>query len=160
MNERYDIGTVLKYVIVVIIIVSLFYGLTVFLTNKKSTSTDAETSKSNDKAVIQYSEIIIGEMFDQNQSEYYVLLENKDDNNIASYENLIKTYRGKENHLSFYTVNLNSAFNKKYISNKNNLEKDNFKIKDTALIKIKNGDIVETYQEHNTINQQLQEISE
>ena len=157
MSERYDVGAVLKFVIIVIIIVSLFYLLTIFVTDNKNEKT---TSNKSDKAVIQYSEIIIGEMFNQKPSEYYVLLENKDDKNITSYETLIKTYIGKEEHLNFYTVNLSSAFNKKYMANKNNLEKDDFKIKDTALIKIKNGDIVETYDEHSKINEQLQEISQ
>lgn len=157
MNERYDVGSVLKYVIIVIIIVSLFYVLTVFVTNNKKETT---TEKTNNKAVIQYSEIIIGEMFNQKPNEYYVLLKGKDDKNITSYETLIKTYIGKEEHLTFYTVDLSSAFNKKYISSKNNLQKENFKIKNTALVKIKNGDIVETYENHSEINEKLQKESE
>lgn len=148
MNDNYDLRNIIKFILIVAIISLLFYFITVIvLKNKKGKTYDVNSEPS----VIQYNEIIIGDMFNQKESEYYVLLEEKDDFYLELYNTYITSYKGKENSLKVYTVDLNNAFNKKYLADVNNFDKENFKIKNTALIKINNKNIVEKYEDSNSI---------
>ena len=152
MNDNYDLKNIIKFILIVSIIALIFYLITVVvLNNKKSDTYDI----SSEPAVIQYSEIIIGDMFNQKENEYYVLLKENDDFYLDLYDTYISTYTGKENSLKVYTVDLNNAFNKKYLSEESNFDKGNFKIKDTTLIKINNTNIVETYENSNSILETL-----
>lgn len=152
MNDNYDLKNIIKFILIVSVIALLFYFITVVvLKNKKSETYDI----SSEPAVIQYNEIIIGDMFNQKESEYYVLLKENEDFYLDLYDTYISTYTGKENSLKVYTVDLSNAFNKKYLAEENNLDKENFKIKSTALIKINNKNIVETYEDNNSIIEAL-----
>ena len=62
MNGNYDLKTILKFIIIVLIIAIAFYFITI-LVSKKETS----TKTTSEKAVIQYEEIIIGNMFEQKE---------------------------------------------------------------------------------------------
>lgn len=154
MNGNYDLKTILKFIIIVLIIAIAFYFITI-LVSKKETS----TKTTSEEAVIQYEEIIIGNMFEQKE-EYYVLLKKADDPYLSYYETNITNYKSKDDALKVYTVDLSSAFNKKYISDTNNIEKDNFKINSTVLLKIKNKEIVESYENNTEIMNQLKQMTE
>ena len=155
MNGNYDLKTILKFIIIVLIIAIAFYFITI-LGSKKETS----PKTTSEEAIIQYEEIIIGNMFEQKEEEYYVLLKKADDPYISYYETNITNYKSKDDALKVYTVDLSSAFNKKYISDTNNIEKDNFKINSTVLLKIKNKEIVESYENNTEIMNQLKQMTE
>lgn len=154
MKEQYDLKSILKFIIIVVLIACIFYIITILISNKK-----IETKQSEQKAIIQYENIIIGRMFDQKNEEYYVFLKDKDDQYINYYETYINNYKQKENSLKIYYVDLQSAFNKKYIGKENNWQKENFMIKTTTLLKIRKSEIIETYQGYNQISEKLQQIA-
>lgn len=148
MNDNYDLKNVIKFILIVSVIALLFYFVTVIVLKNKKVKTYDTTSE---PAVIQYNEIIIGDMFNQKENEYYILLKENDDFYLDLYDSYVSSYASKENSLKVYTVDLNSAFNKKYLSDESNFDKDSFKVKNTTLIKINNKNIVETYEDSNSI---------
>lgn len=156
MEEKYSVGTMLKFVMIVLIIGILFYLITIFVTNKKSDATKKEV----EDAIIQYEEIIIGNMFDQKEKEYYVLLKEKNDTYLNYYETYAINYQNQDDALKIYSIDLSSAFNKKYIGENNNIKKEKFEINQTTFIKIKNGDIVESYQGNEKITNKLKSMTE
>lgn len=155
MNEKYDLRSIIKFIVIVLIVVMIFYFITIFVTDNKTSSTESKS----EEAIIQYEEIIIGNMYDQKEDEYYVLLKDEKDPYISYYETNITNYKSKDDALNVYYVNLSSAFNKKYISDENNIIKDDFKIKSTVLIKIKDKDISEVYQNNSEIMDALKEMT-
>lgn len=155
MNEKYDIQTIVKYIIIVLVIVGVFYVITIFVSDNKQQT----KSNESEEAIIQYETILISDIFNQTENEYYVLIKDNKDVSVDSYLSTITTYKSKENATKFYYSDLNSAFNKKYIGEINSFEKENFKIKTTVLLKIKDKEINEYYQTKDEISNKLQQIS-
>ena len=129
----------------------LFYFVTLIFTKKE----DKDSIFKNDLEAteIQYDEIIVGTMFNQNQKEYYVLLEEENDQYKELFDSYITTIRtGKE---KIYTIDLTNGFNKTTISDKATYNKDDFKVKGTTLIKINDKKIVEHYENKDKIAEVL-----
>lgn len=155
MNETDEFRRFVIIIIIIAVIALVFYFLAVAVANKNN----ALKYKNNSEASqIEYDEIIIGEMFNKT-NEYYVLLLKKDNDFKTIYENYIKTYKKKDNSLNVYKVDLSNAFNKKYVSDNNNFDVNNFKIADNALLKIKEKQIIESYVGNDAIIEQLYQLS-
>lgn len=132
-----------RMIVIVVIIFFAFYLITVFTTgNKKGSYTKRETSPS----IIQYDEIILGDLYNQNENEYYVLVEEKEDPYLSLFRNLLKQYAASENGIAYYTVDLSSAFNQKFYVEGSSFEPNNLKFSGTTLLKIKDKTITEYYQ--------------
>lgn len=132
----------IRMIVIVVIIFFAFYFITIVTTgNKKGSYTNKETTPS----VIQYDEIILGDLYNQNENEYYVLVEEKDDPYLTFFTNVLKQYAAEENGIPYYTVDLSSAFNQKFYSETSSFEPNNLKFSETTLLKIKNKTIVEYY---------------
>lgn len=156
MREEYNIQNIIKFIVIVLVVAALFYLITIIVSKNKTQS----TSKTKEESVIQYDSIIIGNMFQQKEKEYYVLLKDKNDTYLSYYETYINNYKQKDSALKIYNVDLQSAFNKKYYGKENKINKENFMIKETTLLKIKNSEIEESYQGNEEISKKLEEISE
>ena len=155
MNGNYDVKSIVKFIIIVLLVAAIFYLITIFVANKNTTTSNKKT----EEAIIQYEEIIIGNMYNQRETEYYVLLKDENDPYISYYETYLTNYKSKDDALKVYYVDLSSAFNKKYLSDSNNIEKDNFKINSTVLIKIKDKNILESYQNSEEITEALTQMT-
>ena len=142
-----------KLVILIIIIASVF--LVFYVVTKMFTKKNHDDIFKNDlnASEIQYKEIIIGNMFDQDGHYYVLLLEEND-----QYKELFDSY--VTNLKKLYTVDLTSAFNKKYISDEYSYDKDNFKVKGTVLVEIDDHKIINHYETKEGILEKLKEISE
>lgn len=110
-------------VLAVLVVLGLFYLLTLYITNKNSDKSDND-EKTKEETVISYNDIILGESFSMSDDDYLVIYYDESDEDVKStYDGLISSYKGKEDALSIYSVDMSSAFNKKYItteeSNKN-----------------------------------------
>ena len=141
-----------KLIILIIIIASvfiLFYVLTTTFTKKNH---DNIFKNDLDPSEIQYKETIIGSMFDKD-GKYYVLLLEKDE----VYKDLFNTYMSSISD-NIYTVDLSSAFNKKYLSDEYSYDKDNFKVKGTVLVKIENHKITEHFETKEGIIEKLKSL--
>ena len=79
----------------------------------------------------------------------YKFLYSTADNNASTYKSLINTYSQKEDALKIYSVDLNANLDNKYlseISNSNPTNPDEVKIKDSALVLIKDGKVSAYYE--------------
>lgn len=136
------IMNLIKIIMSIVIAFALFYIITYFVTKNNKTYSWENNSEAS---VIQYDEIMLGTLLSQNENEYYVLALSYSDDNKDIYDTYISMYKDKESSLNFYTVNLDSDFNKKYIGEKSNFDINNIKdlkIKDTTLFRIKESKIV------------------
>ena len=117
------------------------YFLTEKVVNKKKhTLTDAD---------FDYSYATVGTMFNRPYEEYYVFLYDSTDTNASSYESLVSKYDAKEDSIKIYTVDLSENLDKKYLASESNTKPSNpneVKIKESALILIKNGKVEKYYE--------------
>lgn len=147
----------IKVIVSVLIIFALFFLITYLVTKKDNEPTPTPEVKT----VIQYDEILIGELLNQNNSEYYVLLTQEKDQYVGLYTSYISIYDKKENSSRVYTSNLDNVFNKKYISTESQFVIANIKdvkFKGTTLLKIKNKQITNYYETKTDIINHLKEM--
>lgn len=134
-TDTKEIKSLIILTLVVIIIAVGLYFLTMFVNNKK---TQSNTN-------IDYEICLVGNMFNRPYDEYYVFLYSSLDSNAATYRGLITSYNEKEDSKKIYYVDLDDKFNKDYVadeSNKNPGSVSDVKIKDSALILIKDGKVI------------------
>ena len=132
-EDTKEIKNLILITLGIIIIVLGFY----FLTNKK-------LSKNNSNVEFDYSTITVGEIFNRPYSEYYVFLYDGSSESASSYKSLVSKYEEKEEAIKIYTVDLSQNLDNKYISeesNHNPSKPSEVKIKDSALILIKDGKV-------------------
>lgn len=154
-NGSYESNEYRNLIILIVIIASVFlvfYILTVTFTKKNH---DDIFNNELNASEIQYDEIIIGSMFDKD-GEYYVLLIENDDLYKDIFNSYVTTIKSNK---KIYTVDLASAFNKKYISDEYSYDKDNFKTKGTLLIRINDHEIKEHYESKEDILNKLKDLS-
>lgn len=148
----------IKMIIIVTLIFLAFYVLTIFI-NKEDKETD--TNNDNTTVSIQYDEILIGNIFNQNTEDYYVLVEDTEDIQVQVYEAYLNIYKQKEEAKRVYTAKMNNMFNSKYIGEESNLSNSisDFKVSGTTLLEISNGKITNSYETEEKILEILKEIS-
>lgn len=151
--ESDEYKKLIKLILIIAVVFLIFYVATLIFTKKNYDDIFSNDLNANE---IQYDEIIIGNMFDKS-GEYYVLLLEEDD----PYKELFSSYLTNiRKNKKIYTVDLSSAFNKKYIADEYSINKDDFKTKGTLLLKINDNDIKEYYESKEDILEQLKKISE
>lgn len=148
-TKKIDNGNELLNFIKIIIIVSMifvgFYILTYFINKEEATSLNNSNSQ---KAEIQYYEILIGNIFKQQDDNYYVLIKDINDIQNQVYEAYASIYMQKTDSKGFYLAVMNNMLNSKYISGNSNIVDDinEFKVSTTTLIEISNGKIINKYE--------------
>ena len=135
-------------VLIVLVVLGLFYLLTLYITNKNLDS-PKDDKKTKEETVISYSDIVLGKSFSMSDDEYLVIYYDAGDEDIKStYNNLVSTYKSKEDPLPIYTVDMSSAFNKGHDtqeeSNKNPNNAEELAIKGPTLIHF-TGHVVTDY---------------
>ena len=130
-----------------------FYFITEFVIKNKKDKTE-ETDKPATETVIQYEQIVMGEIFKQNENDYYVLAFVEDDPMLDVYTNYMKLYSEKEGAAKFYKVNLSDSFNKKYLADEAYVEGSDaskIRVKGTTLIRVKEYAVATSYQDYDAI---------
>lgn len=142
VNE--DTKEIRNLIIITVVVIALALGL-YFLTDKvlsKDTTSDTNAN-------VDYTTCLIGNMFNRPYDEYYVFAFSSDDENASKYSSLISTYEKKDKALKIYKIDLDNNFNKSAVSdtsNKKPTSASDVKIKNSALIHIKNGKAVNYYE--------------
>lgn len=149
MENEYKTESFIKMIGIVILICMIFYGLTVLITNNQK----EEQLLENEEIKIQYDEILIGSIYNQKENEYYVLAELSSD--YLTLNSSIRNYSSKENSLKIYIANLDDGFNKKYLGENSDFTKKYPIFKESTLLKIKDGQIVEYYEGTDAIQKHL-----
>ena len=125
---------------ILIVIVGLYFLTTKALNKKEDTPSEANFN---------YSVATVGTMFNRPYDEYYVFLYSSKDSNATQYQALVSNYTSKEDAKKIYTVDLSKNTDDKYISETSNHNPTNpseVKIKDSALVLIKNGKVDKYYE--------------
>lgn len=144
-EEEISVGITFPLIVKTFGIISLLIGFlylgSVLFINKNSSSNndDEETS-----GYIQYDEIVAGDIFNKTDSIYYVLIYDFNSQDVDAINYLLNS-----SGLSYviYRVDLSNKFNSfiySDVSNLNTTNINNFKVKETTLIKIKNGNLIDT----------------
>lgn len=147
VEDTYSIKNIIKIMVILFILFGLFYLITYFLVKDRKIETPTQES------VIDSSKIVLGQLLNRSEKEYFVLATKSDDSNYSRtnymdlYNNYINVYSQKDEALSFYYVDLNNALNKKYYSEELNITEEisNMKLNDDVLFRIKDGKINKTY---------------
>lgn len=137
-----ELVNLIKIIVIVCLVLLVFYFITTLVKDKKTTN----YSDSDKVAVIQYEKIMVGQILNRTESDYYVLVEKENDVNIDLYKSYTSIYSGKENSLKVYTVDLGDVFNTNYVGEETVIDSlvANFKFNDTTLIKVSN-ETIESY---------------
>lgn len=140
-----------------------FYFITEFVVKNKKEADNKPDDQINIEPDIQYENILMGSLFKQNGSEYYVFAYDEEDILTEIYNQYISTYTKKDGHLNVYKVNLSSDYNKGYVAEESYLSGDDvtkIRVKETTLIRIKDGKIYKTYEGYENIKNKLKSLSE
>ena len=146
---------ILSFLIVALILGYLFFGI--FIT-KSISFKKAEEEKQ--EATIDNDTILAGQIFDQKDDSYYVLIYDKNDSKILLKE--WKTlYTEKENSIKVYEVDSSNSINNKFLvdkdSNKEPSGYEDLKIVSPTLIKVENKKAVEYIEGVDSIKNKFKE---
>ena len=108
MNDEYKIENLIKIIVILLLIVGVFYGLTIIVMNNQKEDLNNNIESDTE---IKYDHILIGNIYNQKEQEYYVLVEL--DSDYLTLNSIVSNYSKKENALKIYTSSLNNVFNKK-----------------------------------------------
>lgn len=155
-SDGEEFGRLIKIILIVTVIMVVFYGVTVVVTNKVK---EAKDEKSSESQGIQYDNIMVGSMLKIN-GNFYVLIEDQDDPRISEYDTLRQTIAANPDAPKIFVADLSDSFNSSYLSSESNYESDmtKFKVTGTTLVKIEDHKIIETYDSYDEINDKLKEL--
>lgn len=138
----------------IVVIICVFYIITLLVTRKNQT---LKYQTNNEVSQISYTDILVSDVLLKDGS-YYVLVKNSEDVYMNLYELYISSYISLEEHLPFYYVDLNDAFNQRYKSDQSNFSPENLKFKDTTLLKVSNHMIEASYDNNISISEHLKSL--
>lgn len=162
MDTNYSLKSMIKILITLLLIFSIFYLITYFLIDKK------QQEEVSTPVVIDTSKITLNQLLNRKEQEYYVLVTKNNStksnymetNYNTIYNNYIKTYEQKADSLEFYYVDLDNALNKNYVSEDLNITDnlEEMKLNEDVLFKIKNKKIEKYYVGKQTIIDKLSRL--
>lgn len=150
-NQDFEVGNLVKIILVILVVFGLFYVLTYYIQKNKKTEINNNDTK-NTITTIQYDEILMGEILNQSENEYYVLLV-KNEDYTKTYKEYISKY---SNGNKFYYSLIDNGMNSRYLSDTSNLnveDIDELKVVGTSLVKVNSGKIIESYDGNSSVMQ-------
>lgn len=137
-SDSDEMMRMIKMLGVVILILGAFYLIFAIASGEIS------FGKKKKEVQIQNVEILAGNTFTREESSYYVLMYDFDDNSSAeTYSTIYGIYKDRFNTTRLYVVDLNKKFNSKYVTDSSSdvdiSSIDNLKVVDGTLIKVEEG---------------------
>ncbi|MEG2322516.1 MAG: hypothetical protein RSB71_03455 [Bacilli bacterium] len=152
-----EVTKLIKMVVIVTVLFLAFYLITVLVTNKD------KTKKEEKPVEIQYDTVLIGNILQQPNDVYYVLVEDMDDDSLGIYEAYLEVYSKVDKASRVYFSILNHPLN---ISFKDSTSKTDItdisqlKLKGTTLLKIEKGKITKAYEDKEEMKKFLYVLAE
>lgn len=138
--------------VTLLILVLVYFLIGVFYTKEIDFKKDDKETKED--ISVDNTTIMLGQLFDQNEDEYYVLVYDFDDK-VLSISSWLSVYQSDDDAIKVYKVDSSKKFNNKYIvkkdSNKNASSLEDLKVISPTLIKIKDGKISDYIEGENNI---------
>lgn len=159
-NNTDEVTKLVETIFFVFVIFAAFYLITTWVT-KNSNNGSNQNKDTEQDTVIQYDDILLGNVLKQNKDEYYVLLIDKKEDK-SKYVTYISTYEEKEDGLKIYTTYLDDVFNQNYKSEESNLmieNIDDLKVRTTTLFKVKDHKVIEAIEENENVQNKLIEMT-
>lgn len=144
-EENYVNSFVFALLTLIIVFVAGYLFIGVFVTKSINFGKKKDDEK-KEEINIDNDTILLGQLFEQSDDAYYVLVYDKsdEDNILTSWKGI---YEGKENALKVYIVDSSNKLNSKFIVDKDSNQKptgyDNLRVKDPTLIKVENKEVTE-----------------
>ncbi len=154
-NVDDEVKKLIKIFAFILILFGVFYSLTLFLTKPK------ELPKEEQEIEILYDEILLSQIFNQKKDVYYVLVLFDGDYYGNVYKQYFEKFRGRDDYIDYYKVNINDGFNYKFISEESKLDSKNvssLKFKESTLLKIENKRIVSSFEGFEKIINHLEQL--
>lgn len=148
-----ELKNLLKIILIICGVLLVFY----FITNLVQNKDDDNTNGSDTTAIIQYSKILVGEILNRSENEYYVLVEKEND----PYIDLYKQYLTSVDSTTYYNVELTEIFNQNHVAEETFVEGNdvgNYKFAGTTLIKVTNGTLNGVYKNKDEITEYLKSL--
>lgn len=108
-GEENQVRKLIILIVSILIILGLIYLVATLFEKKDYSSIFKNSLEVSD---IQYDEIIIGNMLNQKEDNYYVLVLDKEDPYYDTFLSYIENYKNLEYKTRIYSVDLNNVFNK------------------------------------------------
>ena len=155
-----EMAKLVLLIVIVAIAFAIFYVITLFVVNKNEKS---EATEEIQETTIQYEKILVSSILTKQEKEYYVLVYKKDDKYLDTYKNYLSYYKmAKTDALPYYYVELDSQFNKQFVSSESNLNVEQAKdlrFSQTTLMRIKDKKIASTYEGKDNITGKLSRMT-
>lgn len=147
--------------ILIIIILGIYFFTRLFVTKDLITK---EVPKEPIPGVVNYDTILVGNILNQPEEEYFVIIYNSLDLNAPYYSSLASNYTRNKDALRVYSIDLKNSLNKNYYDKDNlNLSPNNIsdlKVGDLTLLRISKKHIVKSYANEEEIAKVLAYIPE
>lgn len=143
-EENYVNSFIFTILVIIIAVIAGYLIIGIFVT--KSINFGKNKDEKKEEVTIDNKTILAGQIFDQKDSEYYVLVYDVSDTKgiLGNWKNI---YSRKENSIPVYVVDSENKINARFItekdSNKEATGYDNLKIKSPTLIKVSDKVITE-----------------
>jgi hypothetical protein len=132
--------------LILVLLIALYLFVGIFITKTINFNKEEETKK---EVKIDNSTILLGQLFDQSESTYYVLVYDVTDED-STLPDYMAMFKGKHSGSIFYVVDSSKAFNKNYLVEKDSNKKptgyNDLKVKSPTLIRITNKKVSEYYE--------------
>lgn len=151
-----ELTNLIKIVLIVCAVLLIFYFITVLVNNKDEENNYTE----NTTPTIQYNKILVGQILNRSENEYYVLVEKENDQYLDLYNYYLSSYDGENSAFKYYTVDLIDVFNGNNIGEQNVVvgNVSDFKFANTTLLRIQNRVITEIYDNRDSIVSYLENL--
>lgn len=143
---------------IIIILIAIYLIVGIFFTKEIDFSKKDDDKKSSENVTIDNKTITAGQIFDQKDDSYYVLIYDFD-SKLTNLSTFVSVYSSKDGSIPIYKVDSGSKFNSNYISEKesntNPTSYDDLKIKSPTLIKIENKNVTSYIEDESQIKSTL-----
>ncbi len=153
----YKFVTTIAAVLLTLVLCYLIIG--VFMTKEINVKKDSKKdTKDSTSVTIDNSVITGGQIFDQKDESYYVVIYDFE-SKVLNISNLVSSYSSKENALPIYKVDSSKKFNNRYIvkkdSNTNPSSYEDLRILSPTIMKIENGKVTSYVEGEDSIKEIL-----
>lgn len=156
LTQRDELKNLIIIIGAVIVIFLIFYVITTLINPKKEEESNQVVTET-----IQYEKILVGEMLNRDEKNYYVLVQNADNAYNELYSAYLQMYVTKKTGNAYYLIDLEDEFNKNYIADETKISGNDiskYQFNDTVLIKVNKNKLDKVYTGHDDIVGALEKL--